>query len=169
MTKLNDHFIAMQGMAARFILPNDQPYVDRDGNRDDAGGKGLQQPQRNFLFANDMLYMLDGPEQREAQKAQAADLEAEAADWRADLRKQIEQADHIANNMRDHAKAMERRNLELVKELEATKEQLHMEQMRLSEREGRLAMLERLGTIPEAKPQDFNNMGLPMRPTYGVR
>lgn len=72
------HFASMKDKAASYILPNDQPYIDRDGNSDMAGGEGLQQPQRNWLFANDMVYMLDGPEQRAAEAELAFDYVAEA-------------------------------------------------------------------------------------------
>jgi hypothetical protein len=66
MTKLEQHFQRMQDMAARYILPQDQPYVDREGNTSKVAS-GSDQSVRDRLFANDMLYMLDGPEQRAAQ------------------------------------------------------------------------------------------------------
>lgn len=87
----------------------------------------------------------------------------------ADREQRLTAESHRLATAVEQLKAMERRNAELVKELEGTKQQLHTDQMRLSEREGRLAMLERLGTIPEAKPQDFDGLGYPTRPTYGVR
>lgn len=57
--KLLDHFKRMQEMATAFIMP--EPYTDHEGtvhedNEDRVNG-----------FGGDMIYMLDGPEQREAQ------------------------------------------------------------------------------------------------------
>lgn len=59
--KLLNHFKTMQDMASRYMEPTD--YVDREGKtyQDDDPAP------RNEAFINDMLYMLDGPEQREAQ------------------------------------------------------------------------------------------------------
>lgn len=65
MTKLEEHFKKMQEMATRYLIP--EPYVDRDGNSSTVA-IGSDQSVRDRLFANDMLYMLDGPEQREAQR-----------------------------------------------------------------------------------------------------
>lgn len=65
MSKLLNHFLAMQGRAAAFVEPT-PAYVDRDGSSSDAAGEGLEAPQRNYLFANDMVYDLDGPESRAA-------------------------------------------------------------------------------------------------------
>lgn len=63
MRKLLAHLEAMQIMATAYICP--LQYRDRNGlaaiNHDEA----------NKLFANDMVYMLDGPEQREAYKGLA--------------------------------------------------------------------------------------------------
>jgi hypothetical protein len=62
--KLEDHFKKMQDMATRYLIP--EPYVDREGNSS-VVAMGSDQAVRDHLFASDMLYMLDGPEQREAQ------------------------------------------------------------------------------------------------------
>lgn len=61
MSKLLEHFKRMQDMAARYLEPG--PYLDRDGKvvpaHDDEA--------RMSLWENDIIHMLDGPEQREAQ------------------------------------------------------------------------------------------------------
>lgn len=60
---LNAHVEAMQRMSLRYLVP--EAYEDREGV---VWSDGDPEP-----FANDMIYMLDGPEQREAQsKARAA-------------------------------------------------------------------------------------------------
>ncbi len=64
--KLAAHFENMQDMARRYIEPL-TAYVDRDGKRSD-DIEGEKQSVRSDLFAGDMIYMLDGPEQREAQR-----------------------------------------------------------------------------------------------------
>ena len=64
MSKLNDHFEAMQEMCCRYLEPNGY-YIDREGTiwrGDDV---------EPSAFISDMIYMLDGPEQREAQEAAA--------------------------------------------------------------------------------------------------
>jgi hypothetical protein len=79
MSKLLEHFKRMQDMAARYILPNEVPYVDRDGKAstspDVAGQNDPHGNIRRKLFENDMIYMLDGPEQREAQADALADAD----------------------------------------------------------------------------------------------
>ena len=59
MSDLHTHFKSMQSMASRFLEPGE--YIDRngDGFDKDAGQRAA--------FINDMLHMLDGPEQREVQ------------------------------------------------------------------------------------------------------
>lgn len=64
--KLLEHFKAMQAMCATFVAPGE--YTDRQGNvfsDEDAGSDKL----RDQAFINDTIYMLDGPEQREAERA----------------------------------------------------------------------------------------------------
>lgn len=63
------HFEAMQKMALAYLLPED--YRDREGNVTFQGtehnAREWKSAQRGFraeAFANDMIYMLDGPEQR---------------------------------------------------------------------------------------------------------
>lgn len=61
MNKLLDHFKRMQAMASRYLEPG--AYTDIDGNEynyDKRGGK-------SSAFIHDLIYMLDGPEQREAE------------------------------------------------------------------------------------------------------
>lgn len=67
--KLLEHFKRMQDCAARYVLPNDNAYIDRDGKDSTATQEHLKQHYRDWLFANDMLYLLDCPEQREAEAA----------------------------------------------------------------------------------------------------
>jgi hypothetical protein len=61
MSKLLQHFKWMQDRAASFIEPG--PYADLDGNSFDTDVG------QRIAFAGDMIYMLDGPEQREAEGA----------------------------------------------------------------------------------------------------
>lgn len=63
---LSAHFKRMQEMAQRYLMP--EPYIDRDGNSSQVA-IGSDAAVRNFMFAQDMIYMLDGPEQRLAQRA----------------------------------------------------------------------------------------------------
>jgi hypothetical protein len=60
-TALEQHFTQMQTMAMHYLMP--APYTDRDGHMSNGGVS------RETLFINDMIYMLDGPEQRVAQSA----------------------------------------------------------------------------------------------------
>ncbi len=62
--QLDEHFNKMQDMASRYLQHLD-PYVDRNGER--SGGLSQFPVSRDDLFIGDMLYMLDGPEQRTAQ------------------------------------------------------------------------------------------------------
>lgn len=75
------HFDQMKRTAAAYVEPTPY-YEDRDGNRSNAadapGAVGLEGAQRNWLFANDMVYMLDGPEQRAAEAELSFDYVAEA-------------------------------------------------------------------------------------------
>lgn len=62
------------------MLPNDNAYIDMNGETDKPlQDEGDQQARRDWLFANDMVYLLDGPEQREAQ----AEAEAPGAEFNA--------------------------------------------------------------------------------------
>lgn len=61
--KLLAHFKRMQEMATMYLIP--EAYTDRDGRVAEFEGEAAVL--RNELFINDMIYMLDGPEQREAQ------------------------------------------------------------------------------------------------------
>jgi hypothetical protein len=61
MTRLLEHFRAMQGMARAYLDPGSS-YVDRTGE------VGIGREGETELFAADMIYMLDGPEQREAER-----------------------------------------------------------------------------------------------------
>lgn len=65
---LQEHFKKMQDMAQRYLMP--EPYIDRDGNSSKVA-IGSDKPVRDAMFANDMLYMLDGPGQRAAQERAA--------------------------------------------------------------------------------------------------
>jgi hypothetical protein len=91
--KLLDHFKAMQAMATVFIMP--EPYTDREGKvhtDDDA---------RDSAFAADMIYMLDGPEQRAAERDYADDQ-----DRMEDMRMQVREAQDkvaVANSDRGRA------------------------------------------------------------------
>lgn len=61
MTNLLEHFRKMQAMATAYLVP--ETYTDRDGKEQTTTGS------KAFAFAGDMIYMLDGPEQREAEQA----------------------------------------------------------------------------------------------------
>jgi hypothetical protein len=60
---LNAHFEKMQDMCRRYLEPNGF-YVSIDGEKWEGPPADL-----DALFIADMIYMLDGPEQREAQAA----------------------------------------------------------------------------------------------------
>lgn len=57
--KLHDHCAKMQRMASAYLEPG--PY------RGLSGEVASLAPARDKLFIADMIYLLDGPEQREAQ------------------------------------------------------------------------------------------------------
>lgn len=67
MPTLAEHFRQMQGMCARYLEP--QPYVAGNGMIAQARNDATM---RDKLFIADMIYMLDGPEQRAAQGIEAA-------------------------------------------------------------------------------------------------
>ena len=72
MTKqLLAHFVAMQGMVQRY-LPR-EPYFDREGV------EGQTNERRDALFIGDVIYALDGPEQRAAQAHAEFDYIGEAS------------------------------------------------------------------------------------------
>lgn len=60
---LNAHFEKMQAMCMRYLMP--EPYTDLQGEV--AHQAEFARAHRDCLFIGDMIYMLDGPEQREAQ------------------------------------------------------------------------------------------------------
>lgn len=60
--KLLNHIEAMQGAMTSYIAPG--PYQEFSGSASAAEG---DQEAQDALFIGDMIYMLDGPEQREAQ------------------------------------------------------------------------------------------------------
>lgn len=62
-SKLHAHFRAMQNMAAQYLEPG--PYTDRDGKRHVTNQRAQE------AFISDMIYMLDGPEQRDAEEQEA--------------------------------------------------------------------------------------------------
>lgn len=66
MSKLHAHFKEMQGMCSRYLEP--AVYVALNGMT--AKGEG-DAAMRDKLFISDMIWMLDGSEQREAQGEQA--------------------------------------------------------------------------------------------------
>lgn len=61
--KLHAHFEKMQAMCMRYLMP--EPYTDLQGET--AHQAEFARAHRDRLFIGDMIYMLDGPEQREAQ------------------------------------------------------------------------------------------------------
>lgn len=70
------HFNAMQVQASAYIEPT-REYIDLEGASSLVEGlEGLEPPNRNRLFGLDMVYMLDGPEQRQAQAAASFDYQA---------------------------------------------------------------------------------------------
>lgn len=60
MDKLSEHFTRMQAMASQYLEPAPYRNVDGELHTDTMG--------RNAAFINDILVMLDGQEQRDAQK-----------------------------------------------------------------------------------------------------
>jgi hypothetical protein len=90
MNKLQAHFKKMQSAAARYLAPS--TYVDRDGKS--ASFEDDPKPDRDELFVNDMIYMLDGPEQRAAE----AEVDQELEDLRAlvrSLMRDLHVVDHV--------------------------------------------------------------------------
>lgn len=67
------HFKRMQEMASDYIIP--EPYISHTGAY--ASDHLSESEKRNSLFGADMVYMLDGPEQREAEAELAFDYVAE--------------------------------------------------------------------------------------------
>lgn len=70
------HYRAMQDMAANYLEPTGD-YTNRDGVH--AEDDGNECPPVERLFIGDMIYMLDGPEQRAAQAHAEFDYLAESA------------------------------------------------------------------------------------------
>lgn len=72
-------FAAMQTQAARYIepTPHYQPFSSNAAEW--AEGETPTEAQRQCAFINDMIYMLDGPEQREAQAHAEFDYLSESA------------------------------------------------------------------------------------------
>lgn len=106
-SKLLAHFKAMQERVAYYlepVKPGDEGYVDIHGK-----AHGHHPGDVDKAFINDMIYLLDGPEQREAQAAAETDVVAlrQAEEWRMDIRKQVSQADGIAKAACERAKALE--------------------------------------------------------------
>jgi hypothetical protein len=103
MTKLRDHFGAMQGMAEAYLTPG--TYTDRNGIAVD------KQSTREAAFTGDMIYMLDGPEQREACKEedqQLLELQLKLGDAQSALK---ELADQLAIAHSDRGRATEKLGL----------------------------------------------------------
>lgn len=67
MTKLLDHFIRMQEMCTAYLTP--EPYTTMIPGATPTTHDTGDEHARDQLFIGDMIYMLDGPEQREAQRA----------------------------------------------------------------------------------------------------
>jgi hypothetical protein len=101
--KLQTHFKAMQRMATRYLMP--EPYADRDGQTSFVAA-GSDKAVRDSMFANDMIYMLDGPEQREAE----AEVDQEKDDLRTlvrDLMARLHVVDHVVTiDMGDYKKTI---------------------------------------------------------------
>lgn len=70
MNKLLEHFKAMQGMASRYLEP--APYMPSTPRERDDIAAVIPEDERVGAFIADMIYMLDGPEQREAEAEDAA-------------------------------------------------------------------------------------------------
>lgn len=148
MTKLLKHFEAMQTACAAYVCPD--PYMPLHGHPEGAPPY-VSEASRDRAFANDMIYMLDGPEQREAQAAAVEDAAGmeQAAEWRMDIRKQVEQADAATKLTREHAREMEKRNADLQKQVEALQHDRSSLQADVARLGGMLDMLRELGTIPK--------------------
>lgn len=113
MSKLHDHFEAMQAMVVRYLIP--EPYTSQAPGCTPASHDKGDTVARDNLFIADMIYMLDGPEQRAAEEAHAEDMRGleQAAEWRMDIRKQVEQADAVAKGWMDKAKQADTDNNDL--------------------------------------------------------
>jgi hypothetical protein len=89
MSKLLHHFKTMQDMASRYLKPG--PYTDREGRIAEERPEGGTSDAQAYLFIADMIYMLDGPEQREAEEAEEirqreiVDLEVQLSELAAKL------------------------------------------------------------------------------------
>ena len=81
MNKLKSHFELMQDKMREFIIPDTYKSLDGkiapmfENNHSDNIKQEIIN-KRNELFANDMIYLLDGPEQREAQAEAEFDFQA---------------------------------------------------------------------------------------------
>lgn len=113
--KLLEHFKAMQGMCRAYVEPTGS-YTDREGTI----SKGVGE---HYAFANDMIYMLDGPEQREAQEA-AEKIDAYHEDWRMDIRAQVGQADEVAKFQKQRADGLESELEDMRAELSAMRDRV---------------------------------------------
>ena len=72
------HFNILKGLAAKFLEPTSS-YTSISGESSLVpGAEGLEGAQRNYLFANDIVYLLDGPEQRFAENEATFDYVNEA-------------------------------------------------------------------------------------------
>ncbi len=65
MNKLLEHFKRMQECVSAYIEP--APYVARTGDTAGETATLAQSNYRNMLFMDDIIYLADGPEQREAE------------------------------------------------------------------------------------------------------
>lgn len=72
MTKLLNHFAAMQTMCAAYVCP--EPYTSMAPGCTPCSHVEGDSAARDNLFISDMIYMLDGPEQREAQAEKVGPL-----------------------------------------------------------------------------------------------
>lgn len=88
MNNLRAHFKQMQQMATRYLEPNGL-YIDREGRQRDS-----DQEDEDRGFIEDMIWMLDGPEQRAAE----AELDQEREDLRTlvrSLMRDLRVVDHV--------------------------------------------------------------------------
>ena len=134
LTLMLEHFKRMQTKAAQYLTP--APYIDREGNTSKVA-VGLDKPVRDNLFAADMLHMLDGPEQRDAQAAlESAMLELDqACEWRMDIRKQVTMAEEASKVL--HAK-----NKELIDEVNDLRARLHASELAYARLHGYVERIE---------------------------